>query len=342
MIRTLLFSIGLSVVSAHTYAKTCELDRKIRFAGLDWDSNGFLTETARYIVEEGFECETASIPGSTFPLLSGMIKGDIDIMMEVWKDNMTEAWDKGVNSGKIQKIGISFKGAVQGFYIPRYVVEGDKKRNIAPMAPDLKHVKDLPKYKHLFKDREEPSKGRFYNCILGWSCEIVNTNKLAAYQLDDHYTNFRPGAASALSSAIASAYKRGKPFLAYYWEPTWIMGEYDLLKLEEPEYDEKLWSSLTKKNAKNPVGVAYPAKDIILGVNSQFATSAPKITSFLKKFTLSKDKINTYLAVMQNKNATQRQAAIEFLKDNKNLWKPWIAKDIAAKVERKLNSSHEI
>ena len=65
-------------------------------------------------------------------------------------------------------------------------------------------MRDLARYKHLFRDPEEPAKGRFYNCILGWNCEVVNTNKLKAYGLDGHFTNFRAGTGAALAAAIAS------------------------------------------------------------------------------------------------------------------------------------------
>ena len=45
-------------------------------------------------------------------------------------------------------------------------------------------MRDVVRYKYLFRDPEEPAKGRFYKCILGWNCEVVNTNKLKAYGLD--------------------------------------------------------------------------------------------------------------------------------------------------------------
>ncbi|MEZ5855277.1 MAG: glycine betaine ABC transporter substrate-binding protein [Hyphomicrobiaceae bacterium] len=44
----------------------------------------------------------------------------------------------------------------------------------------------------MFKDPEELSKGRFYNCIAGWQCEVTNTKKLYAYGLLKDFTNFRP------------------------------------------------------------------------------------------------------------------------------------------------------
>src|SRR3546814_4923485 len=37
------------------------------------------------------------------------------------------------------------------------------------------------------------SKGRFYNCPAGWTCELDNSEMLKSYGLEKTYTNFRPG-----------------------------------------------------------------------------------------------------------------------------------------------------
>ena len=317
----------------------CELSRTIKFAGLDWDSNIFLTEIAKFIVESSYGCRTASIPGTSLPLLAGMMKNDVDVMMEVWLDNVKEAWNKGVKEGSVVNLGVTFKGAVQGFYVPRYLIEGDSKRGIKAAAPDLVSVSDLPKYKELFKDREEPEKGRFYNCILGWSCEVINTNKLKAYGLDKYYTNFRPGTGAALAAAISSAYKRGKPFVGYYWEPTWILGKYDMVMLKEPEYNDKDWLTLIDQKTKNPVGVAYPVKNVYLGVGKEFHDQAPNLVKFLKAFEMTKDQINEGLAMMQQDGLSHKSAAIKFLQKHRSHWKSWLSAAEAAKVEEKLGQN---
>lgn len=340
MLKTVACLIGFiaSTALGNTPSEpTCEV-KNVRFAGLDWDSNGYLTEIARVIVEAGFKCPTDSIPGSTAPLLLGMERGDVDVMMEVWENNIKDAWEKGVKSGQIASLGVTYKGARQGFFVPRYLIEGDAKRGIKALAPDLKSVTDLTKYEHLFRDDEEPTKGRIYNCIYGWGCEIVNTNKMKAYGLDKEFTNFRPGTAAAISAAVASAYKRGKPFVTYYWEPTWIMGLYDLVMLKEPAYDEKTWTNLTIKDNPHPTGMAYPLVDVTAGVNTKFMKQAPKLTKFLTDFELTLGQVNEGLGYMQNKDASFRQAAVHFLKTQPAIWHPWVGKDVAEAVDKALKS----
>lgn len=325
---------GLAACSEDLPVSTsnCELTRPVVFAGLDWESNAFHTEVARIIIEKGFDCRTEIIPGTTIPLIAGLRRGDVDIMMEVWRDNITKAWDEGVARGEVADIGINFPDAVQGFYVPRYMIEGDPARGLEPSAPDLKSIYDLPKYRSLMADPEEPGKGRFYNCILGWACEQINTKKLEAYGVWDTFTNFRTGTGAALANAIASNYKRGKPFVAYYWGPTWILGQYDLVMLEEPPYNEKDWLAMSlRDDYSHPV--AYPLVPVVIGVNAQFKTQAPQLIGFLSKYRTSNALVSEALASLRSgPDRRMHDVALDFLRDRPEIWRAWLVPEIADKV----------
>lgn len=316
--------------AAPGHAAECPMDRPIVFAGLDWDSNAVHTEIARTIFEEGYGCQTDMIPGSTIPLLTGLGKGDIDVMMEVWKANIIDAWSELENDGKVVDVGVNFPDAVQGWYVPRYMVEGPD----AP-APDLESTEDLAEYKDLFADPEEPGKGRFVNCILGWACEVINTKKLAVYDLDDDFTNFRPGTAAALDANIASNYQRQKPFVTYYWEPTWVMGTYDMVLLEEPEYDEATWEQLEASDDPE-AATAYPETEVKIGVTTEFAENAPELVAFLEKYETTSAMTSEVLAYMQENEADAEEAAEHFLKTREDVWSTWVPEDVAKAVKDSL------
>jgi len=316
-------------------AKACDVDRPVVFGGLDWESAAFGTEVARFILEKGYDCRTKVFSGSTIPILTGLGRGDIDVVMEVWLDNVTKPWEEALARGEVMQVGVNFPDANQGWFVPRYVVEGDAKRGIEPMAPDLKRADQLADYKALFKDPEDPEKGRFYNCVLGWQCEINNTNKLIGYGLEDDYTNIRPGAGAALSAAIASAYNQGKPIFAYYWGPTWVLGSFDLYQLEERPYEKAEWTAFNKDPANN-LPTAYPTVEVIIGANTAFAKDAPNIIGFLKSYRTTNKLISDVLAEMEAKKISAEDAGIAFLKNRPDIWKAWLAPGIAAKVEAAL------
>jgi glycine betaine/proline transport system substrate-binding protein len=339
--RLLIAAIGaaLWVIQPSLAAGICEIERPIRFAGNDWASNSFHVAVASHILTKGFGCTVTSVPGTTQPLLNALAKGDVDVNMELWKDNNIEIWEKMEKSGRVLETkGVSIQGAVQAWWVPRYLVEGDVKRGIEAKASGLRTIADLPKYKALFTDPEQPSKGRFYNCKLGWNCEQVNTRKLEAYGLLEHFTNFRAGSGAALDAAIDSAYKRGGPIVFYYWGPTWVLGKYDLVRLEEPAYDKVIWETLDK--AKSGAGLkatAYPAIRVSIAVNKAFAEAAPSIIRFFNRYRMQDSVVNQALVFMrEKKDRTGAKAARQFLREHPALWKDWLPAEIAVKVKASL------
>lgn len=323
-----------------TAQESCDgLGRPVVLAGLDWDSNSFQDGIVRAILEDGYGCTVEEIPGSTIPLLNGMIRGDIDITMEMWIPNVRDAWEKAVSDGDVAAVGISYPDATQHWYVPKYLVEGDDAK-----APDLTSVEDLPQYAELFADPEEPGKGRFYNCILGWGCEVFNSKKLRAYDLLASYTNFRPGTGGALAGAIESALLREQPIVFYYWGPTWVLGKIgdEVVALDEPAYDEAVWTTLSDTPVEDVTGdtkaTAYPTLEVSIAVNTEFQSAAPTIIDFLGKYGLDAQTISEALAYMQDESASADEAAKWWLTNNMDTWKSWVSDEAASRIESAINS----
>lgn len=320
-VATLALGLGLGVP-----AMACELERPLKIAGLDYDSAAFHTAVAGAIAEKGFGCKVERVPGAIAPLVNGMGRGDVDLVMEIWMANPVEAWVKEAAAGKVEPLGTTFPDANEGWFVPRYVISGSDAK-----APELKSVQDLKRYKALFADPEEPGKGRFYNCVAGWVCEGINTKKLAVYGLNEDFTNTRGGSAEALVAAIESSLKRKRPVLFYYWGPSWLLGAYDLVKLEEPPFDQKIWDELKASDAPKQA-TAYPTSRVVIGANVELAKKAPQLAAFLKNYTTTSELTSKMLAEAREKGVTPEQQALVFLKTQPTVWKAWLPADIAAKV----------
>ncbi|HYG59000.1 MAG TPA: glycine betaine ABC transporter substrate-binding protein, partial [Symbiobacteriaceae bacterium] len=190
-------------------------------------------------------------------------------------------------------------------------------------------------------------KGLIVNCITGWQCAKINRIKLHAYGLADQYNLQEPGAAAALDAAIAGAYKKGKPFVAYYWEPTWLAGSFDLVQLEEPpftaECNDEIQLALTDKVSLDQVtskaGCAYETIGVHKGVSSKLKDRAPELVEFLTKMNVGTDPLNRTAAYMQDKNATADEAAIWFFENYQDRWRSWIPSDVQKKVEDALKAA---
>ena len=167
-------SLSLPVSAAQT---------PVHFADLNWESGSLITEVLRFIVEKGYDLPTDTLPGTTITLETALAKNDIQVIGEEWAGR-SPVWIKAEAEGKVIGLGDTVKGATEGWWVPEYVVKGDPAKGLKPLAPDLKTVQDLARYKDVFKDPESPGKGRFLNSPIGWTSEVVNAQKLKAYGLN--------------------------------------------------------------------------------------------------------------------------------------------------------------
>ena len=328
--------LGGSITGANA-ATYCADGKTVTFAGIDWESGALITEVMKAILSKGYDCKVDSIPGNSVTLEQATANNDVQIFAEEWIGR-SDVWNNAAAAGQVTSVGKTFVGASEGWFVPEYLVKGDQARGVKPLAPDLKSVSQLsdPKIVELFKDPEEPSKGRFLNCPSGWTCEGVNTAKLEAYKLTDAYVNFRPGTGTALDAAISSAYLQGEPVLFYYWSPTAVMGKFKLVQLEEPAYDEACWKELTSATGKREAGCAFPAVEVAYGVNSTFAKEAPEIIQILEKATFPLEEVNASLAYMVDQKADAVAAANQFLKTKGAVWSAWVSPEAKAKIEASL------
>ncbi|RYG73178.1 ABC transporter substrate-binding protein [Lentibacillus lipolyticus] len=322
--KPLLF-IGILLLTAMTILGGCSGEASgdekepIIFADESWASLRFHNEIAGTIIEKGYGYETEQRKGSAAAILTGLREGDIDVHMELWKQNNKEAYTEGIESGDYVKLSVNFDDNYQGLYVPTYVVEGDPERGIEPMAPDLKYIPDLADYKDLFQDPEDKEKGRIIGAIPGWEVSELTFETLKVYGLDEQYNYFRPGSEAAINASLADAYKNGEPWVGYNYEPNWIMGKYDMTPL------------LEKKDT--PLS-ALATQDVEIVSHKSLPERAPKVAEFLKNYQTSSKIANEALNYMQNEDASAHEAAMKFLKEKEALWTEWVPEDVAEKVKK--------
>jgi len=332
-IPTLLAGLVLALsLAGNDNAVAAEARAPIHFGDITWESGALTTEILRLIVEKGYGFPTDTLPGSTVSMEVALARNDIQVIAEEWAGR-SPAWVKAEQAGQVFAVGDTVKNADEGWYVPEYVIKGDPARAIKALAPELRSVNELNRYKAVFADPETPDKGRFLNSPSGWTSETVNSQKLKAYGLDNDYVNFRSGSGAALDAEITSAIRRGKPVLFYYWSPTPLMGRFSLVRLEEPPFNEAAWKTLTDASNPNPQGSrSLPAK-LSIGISAPFRNEYPQLVEFFAKVDLPIDLLNKTLAQMSEKRESPKDAATQFMHDHPAIWKAWLPADIAARVE---------
>ena len=326
LIRFIMLLVCMSFVLLPVVASAAK--GTIRFCDFSWDSAQVHNRVAGFIIEHGMDYDVNYIPGDTIMLNTALMQGDVDINMESWTENIQELYDKMIKLGKVADLGSNFSDNWQGWLVPTYMIKGDPKRGIKPMAPDLKSVSDLAEYWKLFKDPEDPTKGRFYNAVPGWGCTKINSTKLKTYGLDKYFNDFITGSDAALSGSMAAAVKKGKPWVGYYWEPTWVLGKLDMTRLEEPAFNKEVWD--------RDKGCTYGSVKVNILVSTKLFKSAPDVVEMLRKYETTTAVVNEALACMRDTKGSAETGAIWFLKNRSDVWTKWVSPDVAKKVKAAL------
>lgn len=306
--------------------KQADKKEKIVFSDLGWNSIRFHNQVAATILEEGYGYQTKVTTASMSIGLKGLQNGDIDVTMEIWGSKMGDAYEKALDDGKVKELGVNFGDTVRAYFVPTYMIEGDEERGIEPMAPDLESVKDLPKYKDLFKKSSGDNKGEIIGAPSMWGAFEPLQQKMKAYDLKDSFKYVDPGSGTALNVSLTKAYEAGEPWVGYAYSPSWVLGKYDLTRLKEPEYNEEKWN-------KN-YGTAFPPEDIPIAINAKLEKSAPDAVKFLKKYKTNEKLTQEALVYMNDNEADAKKAATWWMNKHTDVWTEWVPDDVAKKVKK--------
>ena len=296
----------------------------IVFSDLNWTSAQVQNRIAQFIVENGYGFPTDVILGATLPNFQGLQKGDIHVTMEIWLPNQSIGWEKAIEIGEVVSVGTSLVGDWQStFVIPKYIADEN---------PGLKTPQDLlkPEYQELFATADSRGKARLVACVIGWSCELVNTAQIEAYGLADDIHVINAGSQEAMFAEVNAAYAKKEPWLGYMWGTGDPGLKLDLVRLEEPPYTKECWDS--------DKACAFDTSLVLVAVHKSLLPRAPEVIGFLQNWEFSIDLYKTIFQWMDaNPGSEASEAALWFLNNNK-VWEDWVSPETAAKVNDALGS----
>jgi glycine betaine/proline transport system substrate-binding protein len=309
----------------------------VRLAEGDWETMWINNAIVAFIAEHGYgrDVELANV---TIPVMQqAIVQDDVDVIIELYPQNIREWWDRVRDSEEVVHVGQLMEATNRGFYVPRYVVEGDAERGIEPAAPDLRRFEDMPEYAHLFPDPEDPSKGLLIGCTIGWTlCPVLDV-MMEAGGFDEHLNVLVAGSTTAMDTAIVRAYERGDPVLFYYWEPTWLTAQLDLIRLDIAPFDTECEAARNAMaEGEREIGpeawCGFPTPAVEIAVSVGFADRDPDVTAFLEEMFLGTERVSE-LALWQRENDAEASAtALHYLATYEDQWRTWVPDDVADRV----------
>ena len=282
------------------------------------------TEIASFLMQQGYGCTVTRVPSDTIPALASLSENnEPDIVTELWVNSAGEAYDKLKKDGKIKDlVKVLQPGGVEGWWIPTYLAEEH---------PELTKIQGI-------LEHPEWVGNRFNNCPDGgWVCGIINKNNARAWGMEEAGIEvFNHGSGETLAASLASAYENREPWFGYYWEPTALMGRYDMTPVDFGPVDLEAHEANLSPDVVNPKPSAYPPSLVYTVATSSFVEREPEVADMMSKLHFGTDEMSALLAWKDQNKANTEEAAVHFLQTNPDKWSAWLNDDARKRLSKLL------
>ncbi|MCX8998854.1 ABC transporter substrate-binding protein [Rhizobiaceae bacterium BDR2-2] len=304
----------------------------VTIAGMNWASAELLASVDNFILKNGYDCDSSIVLGDTVPTLTSMAeRGQPDIAPEVWNSLRPPVTQTNIDEGKLIVAGKSFEnGGVQGLYVPKFIVDEH---------PDIKTIADAVKHPELFPNADDPSKAAWSAGPQGWGGTVVASQYYKAYGAEEAgFALVDTGSAAGHDGSLTHAYERNQGWIGYYWEPTALLGKYEMVRLSAGvPYDEAEWTRCNNVDScADPKPNEWPNDAVDVIVTKRFAEQAGPALDYIGSRTWPNELVNEMLAWMSDNQATGEDGAKYFLKEHKDVWTRWVSPEVAGKIEAAL------
>ncbi len=153
---------------------------------------------------------------------------------------------------------------------------------------------------------------------------------------------FAPDDDDTMDAKITSAYNQREPVLFHSWDLNPLIWQYDMVKLEEPAYNDDCWKEITSATKEDPLGkvkqaCGYPTQDIHKGVYGGLLDEAPEVVAFLRNMFIGTKRLQELSVYIENaNNPAPNEIAIYYFRTYEAEWTSWVPEDIATRVKAAL------
>ena len=99
-------------------ASSAKAGCSVHLGDFDWDSANIHTAIASFMIENGYGCDVEVTKGSTTPIMAAFFDNQIDIVTEVWEDNLVELLNVFSFSDPVPKLHPTISQTPRGSLAP--------------------------------------------------------------------------------------------------------------------------------------------------------------------------------------------------------------------------------
>lgn len=282
LLRTSLL-VGLGLLAPVSLATADE----IRLATPPWPGATVKSEVARQILDSlGYQATL--MDASTAMILEGMVSGDIDINMALWRPSQGDMLDPRVESGELVEVTKNIEGARFKLAVPGYVWEAG-----------IHSMEDLAAHAERFD-------GTFYGIEAG------NVgNEIMQKAIDENtygLSDWRVMASSVtgMLSQVASQTTHQEWVAFLGWEPHWMNVSYELRYLEDPQ------------------GIWGESSSVSTVASAAFLQERPNVAHFLEQMKVPIEVQNNWVYEFSHEDRPLEEVAREWISENPEQVAEWI------------------
>ena len=271
---------------------------KVTIGEPSWPGAKIMANIIGQVITTRLGGEVGYSPGANAVIFEAMDggRGDIDVHPDVWLPNQSSFTDEYVDQKNTVALSSgSYKGE-SGFCTPTYMANDH----------NIKSVFDLgtPEAQKLF-DSDGSGKGEIWVGAAGWASTNVHKVKVRDYGIEtflEPTTEDETVFYARLKDLVAE--KKGVVF--YCYKPHYVHALYDLIIIEEPEFDSDQYTIVQPDQdaewyEKSKITTGDQVKTVRVAHSKSLESRNPAAASFLANINMDSDELSklTYQVVVQ-------------------------------------------
>jgi len=322
------------LLSASTLAYSAS--QTITLGDLSWEEPQAVNAILKKLLEDNFDVKVGSLRAEQGAIFQAMSKGDgsVDVHPAVWESAQSGNIKKFVEERKTVRLNTHPYEPSDGWYVPAYVA-----KNMG-----IKSVSDLLDKDVAAKfDLNHDGKGDYWPGAEGWGVTKIYEVKAKSQGIDEYYEKLGGGEA-LFKAQFEKAYKSKAPVLFYWYEPTALPMQFDMVRLEEPPFDGYAMDS--KKDdpdynkegcynyyppesgadwkEKSSITCQTPKTKVYIAYSASLEKRAPKVAGFLKNASFTIPEVEDWIYKLSVGNMKPDQVADQWVEANQDKVKSWI------------------
>ena len=293
----------------------------IRVAEPNWASGRVMSALLAVVIEDRLGREVEVVPGTNAVIFAGMDrgKGEIDVHPDVWmpnQENFTKEYVDG--NGTVALSDHGYTGA-SSFCLPREFAEKHGIKSVFDLAtPEAAAA----------MDRDGDGMGEIWLGAPGWTSTNQNKVKARDYGISNFFEEI-VAEEEVATAAISDAINKGEGFAFYCYAPHYNWFVFDMVRLEEPEYDPAKYIMVNPSEdpewfEKSSITVGAQKKSIHVGYSRSLETRAPEVAAFLKAIEMDIDTVNNFTNEIVVKQRDAKEVAREWVAANSDRVDGWL------------------